>query len=205
MARSNDPQPLFFATPAAFRAWLAAHHASASELWVGFHKRGSGLPSLTWPESVDEALCFGWIDGVRRSVDATSYAIRFTPRRAKSTWSAINIARLSELAAAGRVEPAGAAAFARRSEAKSAVYSYEQRQAARLSAAEEKAFRAERAAWRDFERRPPWYRRTATHWVTSAKRAETRSRRLARLVACSRAGEPLPQLRRGTEERDPGG
>ena len=117
----------FFATPAEFRAWLEAHHAQASELWVGFHKKGSGLPSMTWPEAVDEALCFGWIDGVRKSIDETSYVIRFTPRQTRSIWSAVNIGRVPELRAAGRMRPAGLKAFAERTDDKSGVYSYEQR------------------------------------------------------------------------------
>jgi uncharacterized protein YdeI (YjbR/CyaY-like superfamily) len=130
---TTPPAATFFATPARFRAWLEAHHARATELWVGFHRRGSGKPSLTWPESVDEALCFGWIDGVRKSIDATSFAIRFTPRKPSSTWSAIKVAKVAKLEAEGRMRPAGRAAFERRSAVKTQIYSYEQRQAATLA------------------------------------------------------------------------
>jgi len=187
-------KPVYFSSPDAFRAWLRAHHASAVELWVGFHKMSTGMPSLTWPESVDEALCFGWIDGVRRSVDESRYAIRFTPRKPKSNWSAVNLRRMEELIAAGRAAPAGLAAYARRDEERSRACSYERRTAS-LDARMTARFRAQRRAWEFFERQPPGYRRLTIHWVTSAKREETRQRRLARLIACSAAGERLPQLR----------
>lgn len=189
------PRLLFFATPADFRDWLAAHHDSESELWVGFHKRGSGEPSLTWPESVDEALCFGWIDGLRKRLDGSSYAVRFTPRKAGSTWSAVNVRRAKQLLETGRMRPAGAAIFADRDEAKSNRYSYE-RQHAELAPAELRTFRANRAAWRYFQARPPWYRRTATWWVVSAKRAATRQTRLARLIEDSAAGRAIAPLAR---------
>jgi uncharacterized protein YdeI (YjbR/CyaY-like superfamily) len=194
--RSNRPQPLFFATPADFRAWLDSHHAEATELWVGFHKKGSGRPSLTWPESVDEALCFGWIDGLRKSVDARSYMIRFTPRKAGSNWSAINVAKMAELATAGRVRPAGQAAFAARSSEKTGIYSYENRKNARLDDALLRRFRAQPRAWRYFQAQPAWYRGTATWWVVSAKKEETRLRRLEKLIAASARSEPIAELRR---------
>src|SRR4051812_31535731 len=165
---------IYFATPADFRAWLAANHATAELLLVGYHKKGTGIPSMTWPESVDEALCFGWIDGVRRTVDERRYSIRFTPRKKRSNWSAINIARVGELIAEGRMRPAGLQAFEARADERSAIYSYEQRKDARLDADDEARFRANAAAWAYFESRPPWYRRTATWWVISAKRPETR-------------------------------
>jgi hypothetical protein len=130
---TGDVEPRFFATPQEFRAWFEAHHADAGELLVGFHKKNSGRPSITWPESVDEALCFGWIDGIRRRIDDESYSIRFTPRRARSIWSAVNIARAGELIAEGRMTPAGLAAFEARDEQRSAIYSYEQRHRATLS------------------------------------------------------------------------
>jgi len=174
-------KPKFFATPAAFRAWLEANHETAGELLVGFHKRASGKPSMTWPESVDEALCFGWIDGIRRSLGETSYTIRFTPRRERSRWSDVNVRRAKELLRLGLMWPAGRRAFEKRDET-DAAYSYEQRQAAELDAESERAFRANAAAWAYFQSRPPWYRRTATHWVTSAKRDETRRARLATLI-----------------------
>lgn len=188
--------PRFFASPAEFRAWLEAHHAAAAELWVGFHKKGTGRPSLTWPESVAEALCFGWIDGVRKSLDAESYVIRFTPRRPQSTWSAVNLAMMEELVAAGRVAPAGLAAYERRSAAKSATYSYEQRRQAAFDADLERRFRAAKRAWAFFATQPPGYRRLVTHWVVSAQREATRRSRLAKLIECSAAGRRLPGLER---------
>jgi uncharacterized protein YdeI (YjbR/CyaY-like superfamily) len=186
----------FFATPADFRAWLEEHHAEFEELWVGFYKRDSGKASITWPESVDCALCFGWIDGVRKSLGEQSYKIRFTPRRAASTWSAINIRRVEALIKDGLVHPAGHAAFAKRSDKKSAIYAYEQRKAAELDAKSEKQFRANKKAWEFFQSQPPWYRRTATHWVLSAKREETKQKRLATLIDDSAHGRMLKQLDR---------
>jgi uncharacterized protein YdeI (YjbR/CyaY-like superfamily) len=189
-------EPRFFAGPDEWRAWLARHHASAAELWVGFHKRGTGRPSLTWPESVDHALCYGWIDGVRRSLGAESYVIRFTPRRPGSTWSRVNLRRVEQLEALGLMQPAGRAAHAARKEGKSGIYSYEQRAAARLTPDQERAFKRNRKAWAYFQAEAPWYRRTATHWVASAKREETRARRLATLIEDSAAGRRLAGLDR---------
>jgi uncharacterized protein YdeI (YjbR/CyaY-like superfamily) len=188
-------EPTFFATPADFRAWLERHHESHSELIVGFHKRGSGRPSITWPEAVDQALCFGWIDGVRRRIDDTSYSIRFTPRKARSTWSAVNVRRMNQLVDDGLVAPAGLAAFERRTDDRTAIYSHEQRKAAKLEPDQERRLRADERAWAFFESQPPSYRRAAIHWVTSAKKPETRERRLAQLIECSAAGEPVPPLR----------
>lgn len=199
MSTTSAAAPRFFATAAAFRAWLEAHHAQASELWVGFHKKESGRPSLTWPESVDEALCFGWIDGLRKRFDEASYVIRFTPRRPGSTWSAVNLAKMAELLAAGRVAPAGLAAYERRSEAKARVYSYEQRQTATFPPELERRFRRARAAWTFFAAQPPGYRSLATYWVVSAKREETRARRLEKLVECSQEERRLPELARPGE------
>jgi uncharacterized protein YdeI (YjbR/CyaY-like superfamily) len=193
---SKALKPRFFATPAELRAWLVAHHESASELLVGFYKRGSRKPSITWPESVDEALCFGWIDGVRESLGAEAYTIRFTPRRPTSIWSAINVARVQALEKAGRLTAAGRSAFAARSEARTGVYSFERQTAAVLSPEQEKELRANAAASRFFDAQPPWYRRTATHWVISAKREETRERRLAQLIADSAHGLSIAPLRR---------
>jgi uncharacterized protein YdeI (YjbR/CyaY-like superfamily) len=193
----NPPSDItFFATPAAFRAWLRKHHHNTHELWVGFHKKGSGKPSITWPESVDAALCFGWIDGVRRGIDDASYTIRFTPRKPTSTWSAINIKRVAELTAGGLMQPAGLAAFAARSEAKSAIYAYEQRDAAKLTRDEERRFLADKPAWAFFEAQPPGYRRTATRWVVSAKRDDTRAGRLDTLIEDSARGRTIKQLTR---------
>lgn len=193
-----SPRASYFATPAAWRAWLGDHHAEANEVLVGFHKRGTGKPSITWPESVDEALCFGWIDGVRKRVDDARYTIRFTPRKPKSIWSAINIARVKELSAAGKMHPAGLAAFAARADERSAIYSYEQRKTAKLDDAAERRFRADDAAWAWFSAQAPWYRRTAVHWVISAKREQTRERRLATLIDDSRRGRAIGPLVRRT-------
>jgi uncharacterized protein YdeI (YjbR/CyaY-like superfamily) len=181
-------EPRFFATPAQLRAWFEAHHVDAPELLVGFYKKGSGRRSITWPESVDEALCFGWIDGVRRRIDDESYSIRFTPRRPRSIWSEVNIKRAGELIEQGRMTPAGVAAFEARDEARSAVYSYEQRHRAALEPEQEERLRANTAAWEWFQSRPPSWRRSAIYWVTSAKRAETRERRLATLIEDAAAG-----------------
>jgi uncharacterized protein YdeI (YjbR/CyaY-like superfamily) len=194
-AGSSADTPRFFSTPQAFRAWLAKHHVHSAELWVGFHKRSTGRPSITWDEAVEEALCVGWIDGIRKSVDVDSYAIRFTPRKAGSTWSAVNVRRVEELTRAGRMRPAGLAAFEARTAERTGVYAYE-RAHAKLDAASERAFRANRAAWEFWQSRPPGYRRTATWWVVSAKREETRHRRLATLIDDSAHGRLIAQLAR---------
>ena len=183
--------PTYFATGAEFGRWLASHGHDTSELLVGFHKRATGTPCMTWPESVDEALVHGWIDGVRKRIDAHAYTIRFTPRRPASTWSAINIAKVAALQAAGRMQPAGLAAFARRSEAKSRTYAYEQADVARLDAREERLFRTDRAAWAYFAAQAASYRQRVTWQIVSAKRAETRAARLQRLIAASGRGEQL--------------
>jgi len=193
--------PHFFATPEDFRRWLEKHHASASELWVGFYKRGTGKPSITWPESVDEALCVGWIDGVRKRIDDESYVIRFTPRKATSTWSAVNIKRMGELIREGRVLPAGLAAFEKRSEKKSGIYSYEQRKEVELGEAYERQFRAHGAAWDYFQAQPPWYRRLATWWVVDAKKEETRQRRLATLIEASAQRQSIRGLERPGKDK----
>jgi uncharacterized protein YdeI (YjbR/CyaY-like superfamily) len=193
-------EPTFFATPDEFRAWLDKHHEIETELLVGFHKKGSGRPSITWPESVDQALCFGWIDGVRRRIDDASYSIRFTPRKARSTWSVVNVKRVDELTDLGLMRAAGVAAFKRRSDDKTAIYAYEQRQAATLDPEHERRFRADAQAWAWFQAQPPSYRRTATYWVVSAKKQETRQRRLERLIEDCAAGRTIPTLtpRRGS-------
>jgi uncharacterized protein YdeI (YjbR/CyaY-like superfamily) len=189
-------RPLFFPTPAEFRAWLEQNHTSAGELSVGFYKRDSGKPSMTWPESVDAALCYGWIDGVRHSIDAVSYRIRFTPRKPRSTWSAINVRRVEELTKLGLMRPAGVKAFEARKGDKTGIYSYEQRKQARLTPAYEKQFRANQKAWDFFQAQPPWYRRTAAYRVISAKQEATRQRRLAELIRDSAAGLSIKELRR---------
>jgi uncharacterized protein YdeI (YjbR/CyaY-like superfamily) len=191
--------PVFFATPAELRAWLERNHEAASELWVGFRKKGSGKPSITWPEAVDQALCFGWIDGLRKSVDETGYMIRFTPRKSRSTWSLVNVKRVQELAELGLMRPAGLAAFEARREEHSGVYSYEQRNAAKLARADERQFRANEKAWAFFQAQPPWYRRAAVWWVVSAKKDETRIKRLATLVEHCEQGRTVPPLTRPTK------
>ena len=191
-------EPVFFDDPAEFRAWLAENHDRASELWVGFHKKATGKPSMTWPESVDEALCYGWIDAVRKSLGPEAYAIRFTPRKPRSTWSAVNIARARELIAAGRMQPAGLRAFEARSEERSAIYAYEQRHDAKLAPEDEREFRANEPAWTFFQAQPPWYRKTAIWWVVSAKRDETKRKRLRTLIEDSANGVRIRHLRRQT-------
>jgi uncharacterized protein YdeI (YjbR/CyaY-like superfamily) len=183
------PRPEFFATPIRFRAWLAKHHATAAELLVGFYKRDSDHPSMSWPESVDEALCFGWIDGVRRRIDDVSYAIRFTPRRTSSIWSAVNIKRMAVLEDAGRMQQAGRDAFARRSDGKSRVYAYEQSHDTALDPAHQQKLEANSRAWRFFQAQAPWYRRRAIHRIVSAKRPETRIKRLDAMISAWAAGQ----------------
>jgi uncharacterized protein YdeI (YjbR/CyaY-like superfamily) len=190
------PDPLFFAKSSEFRAWLEKNHDKASEIWVGFHKKDSGKPSITWPEAVDQALCFGWIDSVRRSVNDTSYANRFTRRKARSTWSAINIRRAKELISLGHMQPAGLKAFEQRTDERSAIYSYEQRQSAKLSGPFEKQFRANKKAWEFFQAQAPWYQRVATFWVVSAKKEETRLKRLVNLIKDSENQLTIPPLTR---------
>lgn len=166
-------KPKFFKTPADFRKWLAAHNSSAIEQWVGFYKKDSGKPSITWPESVDEALCFGWIDGLRKSIDDKSYMIRFTPRKSRSIWSAVNIKRAHELVEQGLMDPAGLKAFQAREENRSGIYSYEQR-SPELPAEYGKKLKQNPRAWKFFQSQPPSYRKAANWWVVSAKKEETR-------------------------------
>jgi uncharacterized protein YdeI (YjbR/CyaY-like superfamily) len=176
------------------RAWLERNHDKADELLVGYYRTATGKPSITWAESVDEALCFGWIDGVRKGRDAESYTIRFTPRRTRSIWSAVNIRRVGELKAQGRMHPSGLVAFGRRSEARSAIYSHEQRDKG-FSMAFEQRFRGQRQAWDFFQAQAPSYRRVATYWVMSAKHEETRERRLRKLIDDSSRARRLDPLR----------
>ena len=179
-------EPRFFRDAAALRTWFAANAAKADELIVAYRKMATGEPSVTWPESVDEALCVGWIDGIRRSLDADSYTVRFTPRRARSEWSRVNIARVQALQAEGRMQPAGLAAFAKREEGARSGASCEQKERAELAAAERRRFEAERTAWAYYEKLPPSYRRAVTWWVISAKKPETRTNRLEKLIqACA--------------------
>ena len=189
--KSKANSPIFFAGSDDFRGWLEKHHQTITEQWVGFHRKSSGRVTITWPEAVDEALCFGWIDGLRKTIDTGSYKIRFTPRRPSSIWSAINIARMTELILEGRVRLAGMTAFQKRTPAKSHVYSYENRKNAILSSAATKLFRTESAAWKFFQQQSKSYRQTAIWWVVSAKRPQTRENRLQRLIASSKAGRRL--------------
>lgn len=180
-------QPKFFKTAADFGRWLAQHYDKETELLVGFYKRESGHPSMTWPESVDEALCVGWIDAVRRRIDDARYSIRFTRRKPGSVWSAVNVAKIEALIAQGRVLPAGLAAYGKRKDEKTAIYAFEQKEAA-LSPEYEALFRANAQAWAFFEKQPAWYRKQMCWRVTSAKKEETRRKRLDTLIADSARG-----------------
>jgi uncharacterized protein YdeI (YjbR/CyaY-like superfamily) len=187
-------KPTYFKTPSDFRSWLEKNHATASELWVGFWKKGSGKPSMTWPEAVDQALCFGWIDGVRKGIDDESYMNRFTPRKPRSNWSAVNVNRVRELTAMGLMHPAGMAAFEARDPARSGRYSYEQRHQVTLDPGYERKLMANRRAWTFFTSQPPSYRTAAVWWVMDAKREDTRARRLDVLIEHSTRDERVPPL-----------
>ncbi|HUS13099.1 MAG TPA: YdeI/OmpD-associated family protein [Pyrinomonadaceae bacterium] len=184
-------KPRFFKTPADLRQWLKMHHASVAELWVGFHKKDSGKQSITWPESVDEALCFGWIDGIRKSIDETSYMIRFTPRRTRSIWSTVNIRRANELLKQKLMQPAGLKAFAARQEYRSGIYSYEQR-TADLPDHYGKLLKKNYAAWKFFHAQSPYYKKAINWWVLCAKKEETRLKRLNKLIEDSAHGRRIP-------------
>jgi uncharacterized protein YdeI (YjbR/CyaY-like superfamily) len=186
--------PIYFDSPEALRDWFDANHQVAAELWVGQYRKATGRRSVSWSEAVDEALCVGWIDGVRYSVDDERFMQRFTPRRKGSNWSAVNIAKVAELTAAGRMRPAGLVAFEARTAARSAVYSYEQRRDATLEPDEEARFRSDESAWAWFSARPPSFRKQALHWVIAAKRPQTRQRRLATLIEDSAAGRPIKPM-----------
>ena len=193
-------KPTFFPTPAAFRAWLERNHATAGELLVGFHKVGSGKPSLTWPESVDAALCFGWIDGVRKSVDEHRYTIRFTPRKPGSVWSGVNIKRARALIERGLMRPAGLKAYEARRENKSGVYSYEQR-SADLAEPYNGLLKKNEAAWSFFQAQPASYRKAISWWIVCAKKEETRLKRLEGLIAYSARGQRVPGITPGKSTR----
>ena len=184
-------RPTFFPTEADFRRWLEANHATAPELLLGFWKKGSDRPSIDWPQARDQALCFGWIDGIRKSLGDDAYTIRFTPRRKGSIWSKVNVERFEALTAAGLMTSAGEQAY-ERDKHRSGLYSYEN-ELKQLTSEEEKLFRKNKAAWADWEKRPPGYRKTVLGWVTGAKRAETRAKRLDELIAVSAEGRRLPQ------------
>ena len=188
--------PIFFDSPAGFRRWLEKNHATCQELYVGYFKKHTGRPSLTWPQSVDEALCFGWIDGIRRSWDEEGYVIRFTPRRKTSIWSAINLGRVPELIREGRMMPAGLAIYEARDPKKANRYSFEQRETAKLPPAMEKQFRANKKAWAFFVAQPPGYCRLISFYVVSAKQDATRQRRLERVIRDSAAERRVGQFER---------
>jgi uncharacterized protein YdeI (YjbR/CyaY-like superfamily) len=179
--------PRFFKTPSAFRKWLAAHHAKTTALWVGFYKKNSGKPSINWPESVEEALCFGWIDGIRKRIDEVSYKIRFTPRRQSSTWSSVNIKIAERLINEKRMQPVGLKAFAARKEYRSGIYSYEQR-SPELEQKYARKLKRNTAAWKFFQAQPPSYRKMINWWIVSAKQEETRTKRIDRLIDASAKG-----------------
>jgi uncharacterized protein YdeI (YjbR/CyaY-like superfamily) len=183
-AKPGAIEPTFFPSPAAFRSWLEKNHATVAELLIGFYRKDSGKGGISYPEALDEALCFGWIDGVRKGFDETSYTIRFTRRKPDSIWSAINTRRVGDLARLGRMHLAGQQVFDRRDPKKSELYSYE-RAMCKLEGAYEKKFRASKKAWEFYQAQAPWYRRTSAWWVISAKREETRQCRLAQLIADS--------------------
>ena len=195
-----ESDAIFFDGPDAFREWLEANHASETEVFVGYYKKATGKQTMTWSQAVDEALCFGWIDSVMRRIDEERHMQRFTPRKAGSNWSKVNIAKVAALREAGLMRPAGLAAYEARSEDRSGIYAFEQEKAAGLPAGYEKRLRANAAAWDYWKASAPSYRRTATHWVVSAKKEETRERRLARLIADSAAGRNAPPFvpRRGS-------
>jgi uncharacterized protein YdeI (YjbR/CyaY-like superfamily) len=196
-------EPEFFATPSELRAWFARHHDKTKELWVGFYKRNSGRPSITWPEAVDAALCFGWIDGVRKSIDQISYTIRLTPRKPHSTWSAINIRKVKELTKSGLMHPVGLQAFQARTKERSGIYSYEQKWTVELDPRFEKKLRTSKKAHEFFRTQAPWYQRTCTFWIMSAKKEETRLKRLATLIACSREDRSIKPLTRPGQSGKP--
>jgi uncharacterized protein YdeI (YjbR/CyaY-like superfamily) len=181
-------EPTFFKTPASFRDWLQQYADIETELLVGFYKTGSGKPSITWPQSVDEALCFGWIDGVRKSLDPESYTIRFTPRKATSIWSAVNIKKVAELTEKGLMLPAGLAAYAKRKEERSAIYSFEN-EAMELKPEYEQQFKANKKAWEFFQKQAPWYKKTSVHRIMTAKQEKTQLSRLETLIRVSEKGE----------------
>jgi uncharacterized protein YdeI (YjbR/CyaY-like superfamily) len=186
----NPSNVTYFKTPADLRKWFKANHTKAEELWVGFYKKGSGHASITWPESVDEALCAGWIDGIRKTIDADRYTIRFTPRRARSIWSAVNIARMNVLTADKRVLPMGEKAFAARKENRSGIYAYEQRRA-RLEEPYAGMLNKNRKAAAFFDAQPPGYRKVIGWWVVSARQEETRLKRLKTLIEACEKGKRL--------------
>ena len=194
MSGESADEPRFFEEPGEFRAWLFEHHETASELWVGFYKRGSGISSITWSEAVDEALCVGWIDAVGKSIDSQRRVIRFTRRRPRSIWSLVNVAKIEALTAEGRMQPAGLRAFGDRKEDRTGIYSHEQSEFPEFPAEFGREFRENVVAWEYFESRPGSYRKAAIWSILSAKRDETQRRRLDELIACSARGVTVPRF-----------
>jgi len=192
--------PKFFKTPSDFRKWLEAYHSTAKELWVGFYKKNSGKPSITWPESVDEALCFGWIDGIRKNIDEESYQIRFSPRKPRSIWSAVNIRNAERLIKEGRMQPAGLKAYEARTANRSGIYAYEQR-SPELVEPYLGNLKRNRKAWEFFQAQPLGYRKTINWWIVSAKKEETRLKRLEQLIEESAAGHRIGLLTPGRQSR----
>lgn len=193
-------KPTFFDDAAQFRKWLKANGATETELAIGFYKAGSAKKGMTYFEALDEALCFGWIDAVRKRIDDDAFQIRFTRRKPTSIWSAVNIAKVEKLIAEKRMTPAGLKAYEALKENKSRVYAYEQVKAAKFSPAQLKALKASADAWAFFQRQAPWYQRNATHWVTSAKKEETREKRMKTLIECCATGQFIPTQRYGTRK-----
>ncbi len=187
-------EPHYFVTTAELHRWFERHHATTQAIWLGFHRKATGLPSLGYTEALDEALCWGWIDGIRKRWDDTSYVQRFTPRKPRSIWSKVNIAKVEALEAAGRMQPAGRAAFAQRTAARTGVYSFERDKPAEFVRERLRAFRADQKAWRFFAAQAPYYQRMCRHWVESAKQEATRKRRFAKLLLHSGRGERLPEF-----------
>jgi len=191
---SDEPEPIYFASPEAFRAWLEEHHETATEVWVGMYKKATGKQGMSWSQAVDEALCFGWIDGIAKRVDEERHRQRFTPRKPTSNWSLVNVEKVAKLRAEGRMRPAGEAAFARRRDDKTGIYTHEQRMHPEFTPEQQAVFQARPDAWAWFQAKAPSYRRQATWWVISAKRPETRERRLAQLIEDSAAGRTIAPL-----------
>jgi len=195
LLRMMTTDATFFETPADFRHWLEAHHQEATELWVGFYKTGSGKPSITWPQSVDQALCFGWIDGIRKSIDEVSYQIRFTPRKPGSIWSAVNLKKVEELSQRGLIQQAGLEVYGKRNEKNSNQYSFEQESVA-LSDTYETLFRRQEQAWAFFQSQAPSYQKAAIWWVMNARQENTQQKRLTTLITDSEAGRRVAHLTR---------
>jgi uncharacterized protein YdeI (YjbR/CyaY-like superfamily) len=190
-AAGTESDPIFFRNPAEYRKWLEKNHSTAKELWIGYYKKATGKPSLTWEQTVDESLCFGWIDGIRKSIDEESFKQRVTPRRPTSVWSQINIRKIGELSKAGLMQPAGLAAFEKRDSKR--TYTYESF-AAPLGRDQEEIFRANKKAWEFWKAQPAGYKRLASWYVMSAKQEATRQRRLERLIVDSAAGRRIGML-----------